>query len=143
MTRPDAAAVTHDAHRDARRGDAPATEPVTKSVASTDSQPQIGDADGAAQVTRRDAARVKRTHDAPAVPRRNSGTGGDAAAVAQTDLVPRRSAVTQITDTAQRDAEIVWRATDGASSREIAQAMGLSPSTVQRVIRRTTATSSA
>ncbi|KXP08744.1 DUF2637 domain-containing protein [Tsukamurella pseudospumae] len=135
----DADTVTHEVHHSAEpaypAGLAWMTQPSTRSIdrdakvasqlsISGDTMHQLGDAAAdSAPASRSDATR-----------RRDAATVtqvGDAAASA-----PRRTAVTQLGDAADRDAEILRRARDGESSREIAAAMGISPSTAQRVIRR-------
>lgn len=138
----DANPVTHAVHRGADLSypvgltwmTQPATQPIDygtelTSPASTsgDSMTQAGDA----------------TADAVPAPRRRGPTRPDAApatpvgdAADAAEAGPRRTLVTQLGDAADRDAEILRRAEAGESSREIAGALGISPSTAQRVIRR-------
>lgn len=134
--------VTQEVHRSAEPAypagltwmTQPSTLPIERD-AELASQPSIS-GDTVTQVG--DAAA-----DAARASRRNSATPRDAAPVTQvgdavdaTESVPRRTSVTQLGDSADRDSEILRRARDGESSREIAGALGISPSTAQRVIRR-------
>lgn len=108
-----------------------ATRPIDSdakvaSLPSTSSDTQVSDAAG----------------DASSASRRSVQTRRDAVPVTQVgdevsaESAPRRTSVTQLGDAADRDAEILRRARDGESSREIAGALGISASTAQRVIRR-------